>query len=635
MMSRKPTIQEAVLGKILPGLGRRSVPFVLEQIEHDTRSGPRAGGQGSGGGRSGGVGGLQRNVMRVPQSIVKRVGQGGTRNGKELSRQMNYITRDEALQAAWSNQVGFETGFEEDEIGDVVSEWTATWKGQPKHGHTDHIILSFPKGTEADVAQGIAREWGQEVFGSGNYQDRFAYVAALHHNTDQVHAHFIVNKHGMEQGSFLSISRFAEINYQMMRELHVDIAHDHGLALNATSRLSRYEIEHAPRQLEVQMARSEGREPTVEPLSDEERARRMAVVREYAVKYHGLSEIAAMQTDGSGDDYMSRLFDRAKEAAERGSGERVVGMSDFNGAMPAESIDPGDRLPALQASVLEQARSSWAAIREMDPGEERADLERQFNRVSAKTVPLHEGEPFYDLHGRSLPARLDPYHDALASRLAQRAYNDGDVHHAEADRSVQAFRDALRDRLSPYEAEFEMTGTNAEEMAARLSMPSHSSGQIEAWREAVPEAMRSRYAELEGIGRAEAASVARTLSVADELLHDLARQEIIEAAPNQRLCDLPVVDRLVDDTYASMTNRELRQMERGRGDVLDSRIVDPGLRAAVTKEIEAIEALPDGAQISDRESQIVAQYQPDRSVAERLHEIETSRSVADDTGWSI
>ena len=120
---------------------------------------------------------MSKNLNRVPQSVVKRVFAGGCHNAKSLRRQMEYITRDEAMVASWSNQIGIERSFDEKGIGTVVGEWSDAWVGAPKRGHTDHIILSFPKGTDAESAEHISREWGQEVFGSGFYEDRFRYVA--------------------------------------------------------------------------------------------------------------------------------------------------------------------------------------------------------------------------------------------------------------------------------------------------------------------------------------------------------------------------------------------------------------------------------------------------------------------------
>ncbi len=45
----------------------------------------------------------------------------------------------------------------------------------------------------------------------------------LHKDTDHDDAHFVVEKHGIEQGRFLSICRYSELNFDIMRELHAEI----------------------------------------------------------------------------------------------------------------------------------------------------------------------------------------------------------------------------------------------------------------------------------------------------------------------------------------------------------------------------------------------------------------------------
>ena len=168
-MVQKPemlTIQEAIIGEVLEDIGRKIGRGNGENV--GTGNDPqRRKGAGSGGAR--GSGGAMRamalNAARVPQSVVKRVALGGTHNLRELKRQMTYIVRDEANVASWANQVGIDRTFPEEKIDRIAENWSSAWVGSPKRGHTDHFILSFPKGTEAELAEAIARDWGQEVFG--------------------------------------------------------------------------------------------------------------------------------------------------------------------------------------------------------------------------------------------------------------------------------------------------------------------------------------------------------------------------------------------------------------------------------------------------------------------------------------
>jgi type IV secretion system T-DNA border endonuclease VirD2 len=176
--------------------------------------GKRRGGGGGGPDRLGTSGqrrtrGLLRNASapRSWQSVVKRIAGGSARTPQELRRLLDYVAREEGMQSTWCNLAGYERDFDPAKTKSVAEAWSSSWRGAPKRGHTDHIVLSFPRGTDVEQAQTIAREWGQEVFGSGEYGDVWRYVAALHKDTDHVHAHFVVEKHGIEQGRFLSICR--------------------------------------------------------------------------------------------------------------------------------------------------------------------------------------------------------------------------------------------------------------------------------------------------------------------------------------------------------------------------------------------------------------------------------------------
>ena len=210
------TVQSVVIGEVLPNIGRRHQGMHGDQVANAILYKLGSNQQRS-------IRAMSGNVQRVPQSVVKRVKNGGTHSAKELKRQLEYITRDEAVQSTWLNFNGTERDLRKNSVDTTVPLWTSSWAGNPKRGHTDHIILSFPNDTNPKVAEDIAREWGREVFGSGNFGDQWRYVGALHANTEHVHAHFIVDKRGNDHGQFLSISMKSELNYDVMRELHAKI----------------------------------------------------------------------------------------------------------------------------------------------------------------------------------------------------------------------------------------------------------------------------------------------------------------------------------------------------------------------------------------------------------------------------
>ena len=396
---------------------------------------------------------------------------------------MKYILRDEARVAAWSNQIGIDRAFGERGMENVIADWSASWCGAPKRGHTDHIILSFPKGTEAELAEAISREWAQEVFG-GDYRDRYRYVAALHCNTDHVHAHVLVDKVGMEDGKFLSISRHSEISYDMMRELQAQIAGEHGLVLNASSRLSRGIMENAPRDTDLQAARKEGREPVVAPLDPESRALREAEIRRHAEGYRQLAQLAGMrlEADTPPDGWMGRIAEGAELAATNLMKGMPVKEGFAEGVdIPAAGADVIGRLIAARETLQAEADTAWSAIQDMAPGAEKVELEQLF-AGQAREIGTLLGRDFLAEHSSSVSPERDPYRVQGIAGLVARAAEEGNPLVAEADVALGRFRAELARVLAPMEARLEEAGSSIEEVVARFTAPHRSEAQLEASR---------------------------------------------------------------------------------------------------------------------------------------------------------
>ena len=615
-MAERGAIQQAVIGEILPDIGVRSRAMAGGG---GCRTKPH--------GRSdlgGGVVGLARNVQRIPQSVVKRVVSGGCHTAKELRRQMEYITRDEANVASWSNQIGIERAFDERGIDGVIEDWRSSWVGAPKRGHTDHIILSFPKNSDAVTAESIAREWGQEVFGSGLYEDRFRYVAAMHHNTDHVHAHFIVDKVGMDEGRFLSINRFSEINYDMMRALHADIAKNHGLALNATPRLSRGLVENPPRAFDIQTARHEGREPHVEPLSAEERAKREAEVRGYAEGYRDLARWASIGQGDDADRFMEQIATRAAAAATQILEGRFMmsGFADVND-MPAASIDLAGRLMAARNSLIAEAKSTWNSIQEMEPGAEKVHFERQFAEHTKGFAGLIGGDDFLDRHVRTASVETDSYAVGSIAALNARAGEPEGRFAAQADRALEDFRSGLERMFLSHSDRFDAAGTSAEEMAARFASLDRTEAQLEAWRPDEP-SVRTSWMQFERTLQADAERLAAALPIGRVLQEDLVREALLGSRQGDRLADIAALDKLVVEVRADLSDGDMNRIAGGQLDPLIDKIRDPGIRSAVGSELRNIAAVEEGRDPAKRDSEPVERYRDlmeahDRS-AERARE---------------
>ena len=533
---------------------------------------------------------------------------------------MKYILRDEARVAAWSNQIGIDRVFGERGMENVIADWSASWCGAPKRGHTDHIILSFPKGTEAELAEAISREWAQEVFG-GDYRDRYRYVAALHCNTDHVHAHVLVDKVGMEDGKFLSISRHSEISYDMMRELHAQIAGEHGLVLNASSRLSRGIMENAPRDTDLQAARKEGREPVVAPLDPESRALREAEIRRHAEGYRQLAQLAGMglEADTPPDGWMGRIAEGAELAATNLMKGMPVKEGFAEGVdIPAAGADVIGRLIAARETLQAEADTAWSAIQDMAPGAEKVELEQLF-AGQAREMGTLLGRDFLADHSSSVSPERDPYRVQGIAGLAARAAEEGNPLVAEADAALGRFRAELARVLAPMEAQFEEAGSSIEEVAARFTAPHRSEAQLEASRP-VDAQERSDWLGLERDLQARARDVFAGLHMDRDLLADLARQDILDAGQGSRLADIATLDKLISDVRQDLRDGDMDQLAAGRIDPLMDRIEDPGLRQAVFSELKAIAAVDAGDDIAGRDSEPAATYRTRIEAFERAEE---------------
>lgn len=481
-MSNQTSIQDAIIGEVLPNIGRRHAGMRSDPIEKAImlRLGTR---------QQRATRAMAGNAQRVPQSVVKRVRNGGAHSPKELRRQLDYITRDEAVKSTWLNFNGIERGLYKNSVETTVLLWTSSWAGNPKRGHSDHIILSFPKDTDVEAAENIAKEWGRAVFGSGDFGDQWRYVAALHANTDHVHAHFVVDKRGNDHGQFLSISMKSELNYDVMRELHAKIANEHGVALNASSRLSRGVVEYPPRETEYRAAHDNlkmtGEEtPSVEApkMSIVERMKREAMLRSFANQYQSLSSIARLTTDPEGQggfmEKLSGMFSAASDILKEGGS--LMTATDVD----TPRIDPTERFSQDVERIFASAREAWADIQDMEPGAERVHLEERFAEQTRLMQDAAVSESFMEQHGRELSSDNDPYSLDIVRDIhsARDHLGDDPAAHRASEVAMDDLRQRLEAAFTVHEDRLERAGTNAEEMAERFMLSSRTAGQVEGWR---------------------------------------------------------------------------------------------------------------------------------------------------------
>ena len=581
MSRRYLSIEEAVIGEVLPvrrrrrkGQGGRGAPAPATG-KRLTRS------TGAAGRTARFQRALRANVRGVPQAVIKRVVNGGVHDRTGLKNLLNYVTRDEAATSVWHEQGAGVRDFGETAVGRLASDWQAGWKGAPKRGHVDHIVMSFPKGTDAGLAAAIARDWGEAMLGSGGYGDRWRYVAALHTNTDQVHAHFAVEKHGLDEGRFLSISRHSAISYDVMKAVEVEIAARHGLELTATSRLSRGIVDYPPRPTEVKAltahrhATGEIIEPTVPPMSAEERVRRLEALAVIGAAYEEAGALLALSPEaGPPETFMARLSAALNSAAQSlRKGERL---------MP-DTLDDA-ALDEAMARNREEFQRLSAQLASDPPTPERVQLATALARVAAESAVVFPDEPAMVAFA---PAADDPYRVDRIAALAEAVESAtlAPEVRAEAQRALDHTRDDLVALFEGRADELNRFQTTPEELAERFVAPVRGEAAIRLWDRQGDVAETVLWAELRGALATEAADVAAAHELSMPVMELIAKDALLAAEASVPLSDVAALGALAERIEERLDPADLKAVIAGNEEPLNAYIADPVLRDAVFDEI--------------------------------------------------
>jgi hypothetical protein len=540
---------------------------------------------------------LLRNAVapRSWQSVVKRIVGGSTRTPQELKRLLDYVAREEGVQSTWCNLAGYDRDFDPERTGRIAEVWSSTWNGAPKRGHTDHIILSFPRGVDADRAEAVARDWGQAVFGSGEFGDVWRYVAALHKDTDHLHAHFVVDKHGIEQGRFMSICRHAALNFDVMRELHAEISQAYGLNIVASTRLSRGLIENAPRETEMRAAHASGKTapPPPPPMSDGERARRLDTLQGFARDYDELGQIAGLASASGAEPSATSFMTRLAAALGASASALRQGVPQMPDATLHAEGDAAARIEVARAEMIASATEAWEAIRAMEPSAERVDLERSFADQARASLKLAPDNLLLAEHARAAERSVDPYHNPTLASLAR--LDQGMTDGISLDEGLRAtlahVRGEIGERLTALfsirEDELRIAGTSVEEMVARFSLAERSEGQRASWIAEQPNTMQKVFwMETERALGQEVDAALRGLDLAPALSEALARDQLLSADRHLRLSEVPALEAIVDRIQESLRPEDLERVRTGDLAPLTEQVSDPALRTAVAHELK-------------------------------------------------
>ena len=187
-----------------------------------------------------------KNVAGVPQAIVKVIPGGGVESRGELIAQLNYLSRDGAQELERGDGP---SGYQiegQDAIRDVATDWAMAWEDAASRdgrtarakNKTFHLLVSYPEGTDPDMAQKAAEAFTDQLCQSGEYGDRWRYMAAWHTDRPHPHMHVVIDRLGAS-GRMMQIHPAKTINPKALRALQVDTAIEYGISLNDTPRVSR------------------------------------------------------------------------------------------------------------------------------------------------------------------------------------------------------------------------------------------------------------------------------------------------------------------------------------------------------------------------------------------------------------
>jgi len=329
------------------------------------------------GGRGSSFSARARDLWRVGQgsnaAVLKKIARGGTQTPGRLKAQLRYLfTKSHAL---FGNTIGLDPEAQvltANQRKAITLDWSDGWRGDPKNGHTTHLLLSFPYDLAPRKALRIAEAWAFEMFQSGTHvQDEWAYVAALHTDRSHPHVHIVVNNRGLEQDTWFFMAKDHAFNLATMKERLVEIAGGMGVELDASSRLERGILTYGPTRAEIEGAAREHRPVRERALQGPALEEGLAVVTRSAATLRTLAGIASLARLG---DVKLRM-ERAAKILETGG---ILSAKTLEGEMmDLQNTDvPHTRrsLDRVFATWLDRAEREIATLGPEDRREMRTEL---------------------------------------------------------------------------------------------------------------------------------------------------------------------------------------------------------------------------------------------------------------------
>lgn len=360
---------------------------------------------------------MVRAARGYSPAIFKAISKGGCHTGAQLRAQLSYLTtKSSHILDSRGTHDGKKT-LSAAEIDRVVRRFENQWgeRHAPKLGHTTHLLMAFPVGTEGNHVRDVAQTVCEKLFqGEGSH---FDYIAAIHQDRAHPHAHIVLNRRSKD-GEMFFLGKDHHFNYDAFREAMVEAARPHGIRLEATRRLDRGIVTRAAETEEFRKAQQDGRTPIETERTGADLKTALAHVAKSALTYRGL----AAEASRSNFEDVAEALDRASTILDRG------GYIQADGAI--YMTDDESRFDTLITEFSQNVREIEAAI-DQAPAAEKPVIERKLTEVL-----------------RSV-AHLNPL-GAQSAALLDAASRDGTYSSAahRADHVAQLDADGLKARLS-------------------------------------------------------------------------------------------------------------------------------------------------------------------------------------------
>ncbi|MFG6082563.1 relaxase/mobilization nuclease domain-containing protein [Paracoccus litorisediminis] len=333
------------------------------------------------------------NLWRLAQgsnaAVLKKIHNGGTHSRKQLGNQFDYLFSKAS--AIFGNMVEHDPErrtLSREERKAIATDWEDAWTGDPKNGHTTHLLLSFPADVAPHRALQVAEIWAAEMFQSGMHvADEWAYIAALHTDRSHPHVHIVLNNRGLEHDSWFYMAKGHAFDVLTMKERMVEIAAEQGLFLDSASRIERGKLTYGPSRAELERALREGREVREVPLHGPAVRDALTQIRENVATLQLFSSMARQSSE-------AELASKIEAVAQRlARGGIIQSTEEF---MQAQDVQTRGDLGRYYDAWLSRVESGIKQLPQSEQGEMRRDF-----YAAASDVARELG----DTHGAALMQR--------------------------------------------------------------------------------------------------------------------------------------------------------------------------------------------------------------------------------------